>query len=234
MKHLLVLILSILAIAPAVANPAGPVLVQEDLHAPGDGLITLDRNTGLQWLDLTATQGLSVEDIEKGAGGWLPLGFRYATFDEIKTLYADVGMVASPGCPYNSPTACYMQGSYDDGARFFDLLYGSPVDRIGGFEAPTPCGSWHSNVCDDHMENGQWVPTENHTYLMAVNLNPEHGVVTVDPSGPTATYTTIYPWAGSWLVHDSILPVPEPSSPLMIVCGLALIALLQKRRGTKF
>jgi hypothetical protein len=235
MKRLAWAMLGALAIASAHAAPGGSALVQQDLLTAGDGLVTLDQNTGLQWLDTSATRGISVQDIQNGAGGWLGRGFHYATFDDIKTLYTDAGLAEPGSCSYQNPTSdCYMSGSYDDGVRFFDLLYGSQAAPMGGFEAPTPC-TWHSGVCADHLENGQWVPTTSYTYLMALNLNPALGVVTFDPSGASPTFT-VGPneSMGNWLVRDALPPIPEPSSTLMLACGLAAVAGLgRKARAAK-
>ena len=40
-------------------RPADAALIVQDFNAPGDGLLTLDTRTGLEWLDLSATLGKS-------------------------------------------------------------------------------------------------------------------------------------------------------------------------------
>ena len=43
-------------------------LLEKDLFIHGDGLLTFDPLTRLQWLDLTETLGLSIYDVRAGAG----------------------------------------------------------------------------------------------------------------------------------------------------------------------
>ena len=56
-------------------------LVVQDLHALGDGLLTLDTDTGLRWLDLTETTNRSFDDMvtQFGPGGETWLRFNIAT-----------------------------------------------------------------------------------------------------------------------------------------------------------
>jgi hypothetical protein len=56
-------------------------LINIDLKIAGDELITRDSNSGLDWLDLTETNGLSQNYIltQMGSGGLFD-GWRYATF----------------------------------------------------------------------------------------------------------------------------------------------------------
>jgi hypothetical protein len=61
-------------------------------------LITRDTETGLEWLDLTATENLSYNDIEADVGGWISLGFRHATGSEVCGLFASHALAPSP-CP---------------------------------------------------------------------------------------------------------------------------------------
>lgn len=222
------------ATAPVHAKTINHPLVGQDLQASGDQLVTLDKNTGLQWLDLSATKGLSVLDVQHGAGGWTAQGFRYATFDEIKGLYADAGMAPFDGCSYDNPTGgCGMQGSYSDGVQFFELL-GATSTRMAGFMQPIACNGWHSGVCDDHLEAGQWVPTLDYTYVMPLALSKTIGIGTIDPSGPSPVYMANLS-TGSWLVRSDIgftSPVPEPSSLGLFAAGVAaLFAFGRTRRG---
>ena len=52
------------------------------------GAVTRDTVSGLDWLDLTVTAGLSYDDVVEGAGGWYPNGWRHAFHDEICDLYS--------------------------------------------------------------------------------------------------------------------------------------------------
>ena len=53
--------------------------------------LTRDPNTGLDWLDLTLTQGLSVAAVEGGAGRVLAGGFALATDGQVGTLFTNAG-----------------------------------------------------------------------------------------------------------------------------------------------
>jgi len=55
------------------------------------GDTTLDSNSGLEWLDLTLTNGKSHDDIVGGYGGYLTSGWRYASMDELIQLFNDGG-----------------------------------------------------------------------------------------------------------------------------------------------
>ncbi len=58
------------------------------MEKPGDPSLTLD--TGLEWLDLTATAGRSYDDV---AGDILLSSFRHATREEVRTLFVNAGFV---------------------------------------------------------------------------------------------------------------------------------------------
>ena len=79
--------------------PAIAALLQGDLLNPGDQLLTIDDDTELEWLDLTATAGLSFEEVMAGAGGFTDLGFRYATLSEVEGLFAAANIVDLFGTP---------------------------------------------------------------------------------------------------------------------------------------
>lgn len=50
------------------------------------GDTTLDSRTGLQWLDVTESQGFSYNQIVSGAGGFIADGWRFATGNELRDL----------------------------------------------------------------------------------------------------------------------------------------------------
>ncbi len=83
----------------AFASPATSELIEADLAAPGDALITRDTETGLDWLDLTETTGLSYDDVGAGSGNtWAANGWRHATTPEVCDLLLKLGLGPTP-CP---------------------------------------------------------------------------------------------------------------------------------------
>lgn len=71
-----------------------------DWQSAGDGLLLRDTSTGLEWLRLPQSQGLSVNDV---TGQWFGntevrppagkfAGFRYATRDQVVQLYRNFGL----------------------------------------------------------------------------------------------------------------------------------------------
>ena len=56
-----------------------------------DGLITQDSDSGLEWLDVTATLGKSFEEAEATAFV-IKLGFRHATVAEVRSLFEVAGI----------------------------------------------------------------------------------------------------------------------------------------------
>ena len=69
---------------------ANAVFTSEDYLNAGDGLITRDSDSGLEWLDLTETTGMSYNQViaELGAGGSL-YGWEYATGTQFETMLAN-------------------------------------------------------------------------------------------------------------------------------------------------
>jgi hypothetical protein len=94
-----------------LALPAHAELVEVDLNAPGDALVTRDTDSGLDWLEVEGvTTGLSYEDIQAGAGGWLAAGWRYATQAEVChlfTAHADLPCNSGESPRNTAPTDAY-------------------------------------------------------------------------------------------------------------------------------
>jgi hypothetical protein len=79
------------------SGPAISALMSADLFEAGDRLLTLDSDTSLEWLDLTETQFLTVNDVLANRGGWRSLGFRHATMFEVQNLYQSVAITSDIG-----------------------------------------------------------------------------------------------------------------------------------------
>lgn len=73
-----------------IATPANAEFVEVDLFRTGDKLLTRDTVTGLEWLDLTETTNLSVNDIVNGVNNTWYQDFQYATRGQYATLKDNV------------------------------------------------------------------------------------------------------------------------------------------------
>lgn len=71
-------------------------LVEADLFTPDDKKITLDTTTGLEWLDVTETLGLSFNAALETTLV-TDLGFRHATVDELRSLCINAGIDVDSG-----------------------------------------------------------------------------------------------------------------------------------------
>lgn len=97
------------------ALDARAVLREIDLTDLGDGKLTLDTESSLEWLDLTLTVNRSFNDISGalGAGGEFA-GFRYATHDEVALLFAQAGITIAEGVGWTDrgevPNVQYLLG----------------------------------------------------------------------------------------------------------------------------
>ena len=76
-----------------ISTVANGSLVERDWQTVGDRALTYDTTTGLQWLDLTASSGQSVNEVlaQLGAGGTYD-GFQYASENEVRTLFSNAGI----------------------------------------------------------------------------------------------------------------------------------------------
>lgn len=82
-------------LTPTIVHAA---LVEKDLNTKGDALITLDTESGLEWLDVTATVGLSYNEA-KATTFVTESGFRHATVKEVRSLY-EAAELNTFGCLY--------------------------------------------------------------------------------------------------------------------------------------
>lgn len=67
-------------------------LTPTSLFAQNDGFLVRDSETGLDWLKLSETAGLSVNGVLGNSGGWIGRGFRYATTNEVVDLWSHAGI----------------------------------------------------------------------------------------------------------------------------------------------
>ncbi len=129
-------------------------LISLDDHRYGSDSVTLDTITGLEWLDLTKSRGRSFNDIigydgsnEFAARGDFA-GFRYATADEVRTLFVDAGIqsidAVNKAIGYSDVAALQalvgvtsiFSEPFDDGTSTFSIGFSATVSTPGGRQSP--------------------------------------------------------------------------------------------------
>lgn len=188
-----------------------------DWQTPGDGLLTLDTATGLQWLDVTVTQGLSWNAVtsQLGEGGRFT-GFRRPSEAELATFWADAGIpdVVSAGA---TPTVANFGpvGALQQLWGNLGQLPFTPPETTA-----TLATTAQSFDAVDNVVEG--VPLlllfqRDGTAIAAI-----HTLVGIPPT-QAATYLAHALVQGG----PTVPPVPEPSTVLLFIVGIAAGGLLR-------
>ena len=192
------------------------------------GSFSTDTATGLEWLDVTATAGLSYAAVKSGAGGWVSNGWRYATQAEISELFAThVG---------NGPEAWYGGTAFNNSLSLIRQLGVSisfnnneGVQQIFGANEPTQIS------LDGYFDDG----TANSTVGIA-ELLAHFQEATPGGNPAMSSRWVAYNdfWSngslsagagfGSYLVRPSS-SVPEPSSGMLSLIAFAAAFLASRR-----
>lgn len=169
-----------------------------------NGTTTTDTDTGLEWLDLTETLGLSYAGAL--ASSFVTVdGYRSATSLEVIELFGNAGV-----------------GTLDNLAREIDFAGASQlVDLLGCTLAPAVCVTTSNPIGTGYAE---WLPgTGRRALYRTDSINGGRGAATVQSS----FLTSADPAIGTFLVRV----VPEPSTGLLMLFGLA--GLSRWRQGSR-
>ena len=167
-------------------------LIQQDLvPGSGDQLLTLDTDTNLQWLNLTATAGRSYNEVMGGFGGFTTThGFEYADGGQISELCGHAGITKGLTEPALTPSPNDAKNHYGTEAlqnlMNGKFLIGSVVHSRGIMKPPAPPPNVSSFILGTI-----------HTYLNLSNVSASH----TDSEGPTANPQVGDPEIGSYLVR---------------------------------
>ena len=216
MKNLLIVLFAVILTGTGSAHAA---LVSVDLYAAGDGLATLDTNTGLQWMDLPPTHMRSfdsiVNDSALAAAGW-----RLATLNEISGF---LGTYVGPMGPSGIGLAPGMIPAYWAGGVLVDSFIGSIAD-FGG-------GSFHRSILLYAETFSSAPPSTGNLIIFDVEIaNPSYGAI-----WSWQPYTNYFPWTGAngqgaFLVRN-VSPIPEPAAIWLLGSGLmGLIGVARRKR----
>ena len=199
------------------SSSSGAALVPKDFSVLGDGQLTLDTSTQLEWLDLSYTDGVSFEAVQSG---WADLttskGFRYATGIEIDRLFRNAGLTISSD---------FLVTNYAPAIALHSLLgstaSGSNYQLTSGYYALGPM----------HQTSTGW----HYSLLSYWLVSTSRGDATVGPITLACIMVDCYsvgsPDYGSFLVRQNTPPIPEPATTALLGLGIAFLLPFLRRRG---
>jgi hypothetical protein len=216
-----------------LAQSAQAALIAGDLVTAGDGLITKDSRTGLEWLDLTATQGASFDAVASGLGGYTTeKGFRFANAAEVAALFTSalegkVGNFTSTPAVQNSIPESYLAArEINDllgvtqrlnlgrpGIYFFSNGHVAPVSSTGTVNTLLLGSFLTSDRIINPTQTGLISRTRGEVQRFNYQTNRSNGS----------------PIAGSYLVRSSapVKSTPEPSA--LLGAAIVLTGLFKSR-----
>jgi len=186
----------------------------------GANTLTLDTSTGLEWLDVTLTQGMSINQVsgQLGSGG-LYAGFQYAHASDVHTLILDGGVSSEP--IEGSTTAANLTAVNSLisllGQTFFDNSANTATFGLEGWLAD------HGAVGPNDAEAGMiWLQQRGADCPCASAVANEFAT-SVGPGSAD-------PMIGSFLIRSFTPSVPEPSTWAMLILGFGGIGFMAYRR----
>jgi hypothetical protein len=222
MKLLSKLAVVVVALGSVSANAD---LFELDFNSSGDGLVTLDTDTGLEWLDLTETDGYQQLEIANGAGGFLSSGWQIADVYQVCNLFSYAGGIDIDACLSSTAAtlgdvteAYYQFASGPETASLISLL--GPNDGkssydwlVGTFFSSNPNDAGRACIFANTSSQPCW------------SLGSPGGFVVSDLNGYAGSSR---PGQGVFLVKSTT--VPEPSTLALFGLGLLGMGLARRRK----
>lgn len=194
---------------------AGAVLAIASHGAVADlidrGNYTSDTSSGLDWLDLNETAGMSVTSALSWNQGW-----SYANETQVSSLLSHFGIQYG----FNPGSTLVLNVTSQQARGFMDLLGETYWSRYYGpdFVIAGSLGGFYNSVAGTGGRS---------TYLCISLGACANGSFVHDTDQSTYTAANV----GQFLVRNSLTqPIPEPETYALMLAGLGLLGLMARRR----
>jgi len=214
--------LALVLLSPMAANAD---LISSDLDTIGDGFLTSDTASGLEWLDVSLTNNSrSYDAMVAGIGGrdFYGEAFRHATASEIHGLLAEAGVpdVNIGWQSDNYAGATVLRGL---GVLFqvppYNLLYNDVEDPTGN---PSTTRYVHNNYSTTYLGGSAWVG-------VGIYCNPSTSNGTCTPTNSLTLQTSFGSSSYAHLLVRST-SVPEPGTLALFGIGLFGMGLVRRKK----
>jgi hypothetical protein len=215
---------------------AQAALVESDWKNTGDALATLDTSTGIEWLDLTQTDNMSINQAEglTGAGGVFE-GWRLPTLTEVTEMM--VNAFPRHSAPIESDFSSYYDfndATTDNEVVSFRSLFGTTQTTSSDLYAR---GMYKNDPGQSKLVvfSGARERTYNQDTSIYINrdvtddynyIGPHHGVYLVSDGGTTLS-SQLDP---SININNAAAPINDVSAPALLgLMGLGLFGFAARR-----
>lgn len=216
-----------LGLAGALSTGVQAGVVSVDWRFAGDGLISRDTNTGLEWLDLSVTDRVSFNAVSTRLSTDLA-GWRVASADEAEQLFLNLGLPVEDSFGANPAAALAIQRTVqlfgDTLADFFNSPADGHVTGFYGFVSMSLQPGFH-------VTKGAFVDTNGVFSSPAHDGDPGDVLLSTANRDGMANDAIAFRHIGTFLVRDAAT-VPEPAFAwlLGLAAGAACFARMRSVR----
>lgn len=221
---------------------ASATLLSVDLSSTGDGLVTYDDASGLEWLDVSQTDGMSysaaLSAFSSGGWGYASEGQFESLIDSHFTEYSQNSVYGFMGV--TDPSTSYTQavefanlfGVTWTGASVDFFSYGFYVDNNGVYKlGGVSLGSYGANIHRDYYYDYASIKNTGHSQVgvyLVRNAVDSDGDGLADHSDPCP-----FDVNNSCSMNPPTAGVPEPSSIALLALGLIGFGTVFRKKAHK-
>ena len=225
-KHIATLLSGLTLVC--ATQPSHAALITGSDTRLGRASTVVDTSSGLQWLSLSETAGLSYQDVNSrlnGSTAWA--NYRWATEAEILGLFAEASI---PDLNDPGDRAYYGTQANADAVASLIQLLGSTYSALAGGVRISSVSGLYGTIYRSSINGFDSV----HMAELVLRTNVPMGGGLTSSYGSAATRWSAWgsqsanEYIGSWLVST----VPEPYSIWMLTCSLGLLGWMGRRQRT--